>query len=520
MGEALGTPANTGMEQKENRALLPGSRVARLASMGEYSRKKDGRETRWSLSAESALRLAVSMGVFALQASSALAAPGPGPGESFGGDDSGCVPQTSALRQCSDSAAKAYSKLETAINKCHNSLASTRYSQVIEGSTKVFDEEACEADAQQRFDSVLFDLSDGGDCDAGTLLLTAPDAAIALETDLDARGADLYCDATSGTSLDPGGDDDGDVPATRDAVGCTRRATISLGKLAKAVVRCHQRAAADGLALRDPAFDEDGCEAEAQGKYAQRAASLLADGVCPACVDSPLLVALCEGVLDRLDADDALLYPCPDPVLHADTALLDRPTLMALGVQLPISGDANRDATVSLRYRKVGDVTWKDALPLLRVQPETVPSGDGTIAEQFAGSIFDLRPATDYELELHLVDADGPVDETQLLTATTRALPADPVAPNPLAVANATQLAAALAAAAPGDVITLADGVYAGPFELDANGTAANPIVIRGTTRDDTILDGNDCESCNVLEVYGSYVHVEKLTLQIGRAHV
>jgi hypothetical protein len=49
---------------------------------------------------------------------------------------------------------------------------------------------------------------------------------------------------------------------------------------------------------------------------------------------------------------------------------------------------------------------------------------------------------------------------------------------------------------------------------ITASGTAANPIVIRGTSTDGTILDGNGCGSCNVLEVYGSHVHVERLTLQ------
>ena len=48
---------------------------------------------------------------------------------------------------------------------------------------------------------------------------------------------------------------------------------------------------------------------------------------------------------------------------------------------------------------------------------------------------------------------------------------------------------------------------------LDASGTAANPIVVRGASRDGTILDGAGCD-CNVLEVYGSFVHVEQLTLR------
>src|SRR5262249_13252079 len=125
----------------------------------------------------------------------------------------------------------------------------------------------------------------------------------------------------------------------------------------------------------------------------------------------------------------------------------------------------------------------------------------------------DLRPATDYEMELHAVDADGPVDQTLSVTATTRAVPGDPASPHPVAVTNASELSAALAAASAGDVITLADGTYAGTVAIEAEGPADNPIVSGGTSRDGTVIDGQDCD-CNVLEAYGSYIHVENLTLR------
>lgn len=455
-------------------------------------------------------RLLAAAGAVALGASLAFAAPGPGPGEPFGGDDSGCVPLRSGARRCSDTAARAFAALETTLNKCHVSLASTRFSQVLLGSTKTFDEEVCEAAALSRFDDVLAGL-DSTDCSA--VLTSMPPASLLLQTTLDARGAGVYCDAASGVLLDAGGDDDGYVPATRDAVACTKRVTIALGKLTKGVVRCHQQAAADGFAASDPPFDEEGCEQAAEDKYATTASRLLAKGTCPSCLDAPALTSLGEDTASRLDAGNDALFPCPDPVLHLAAPVLDRPTLMALGVQLPIGGDENRNAAVSVRYRVAGAPAWNEAMPLMRVKPETVAAGSPPIAEQFAGSILDLRPATSYEIELHATDADGPVDETVTINGTTRAVPADPVAPLAVAVSDASGLSAALAAAAPGHVITLADGVYTGAFVLDASGTAEDPIVIRGSSRDGTILDGDDC-LCNVLEVYGSYVHVETLTLR------
>jgi len=209
----------------------------------------------------------------------------------------------------------------------------------------------------------------------------------------------------------------------------------------------------------------------------------------------------------------ALVVPASaDDVLAPGAAFLDQPTILSLGVQLLIDGDDDHDAEVGVRYRAVGDLEWRAAMPLVRVRPEYVTGR--TVPEHFAGSLFDLTPATTYDIELRAIDADGPVDETIALQGTTRAVPADPVAPVPVVVSSAATLSAALASAQPGHVITLADGTYTGAFALYANGSAANPIVIRGTSTSGTVLDGNGCGSCNVLEVYGSHVHVERLTLQ------
>jgi hypothetical protein len=118
------------------------------------------------------------------------------------------------------------------------------------------------------------------------------------------------------------------------------------------------------------------------------------------------------------------------------------------------------------------------------MRPETV--GGWEVEPQFSGSIFDLRPATSYEIKLRLTDPDEEVDQTFALTA-----------------------------AKAGDVIALADGVYDGTFVLRAAGTAENPIVVRGASQEGTILDAGNCESCNVLEVYGAgFVQIERLTLR------
>lgn len=200
-----------------------------------------------------------------------------------------------------------------------------------------------------------------------------------------------------------------------------------------------------------------------------------------------------------------------DDVLHVGAPALDPPTLVALGVVLPITGDDDYDAKVTVRYRAQGTTAWKDALPLWRVHPDVVTGL--TVSPEFAGTIFDLSPATTYEIELHAEDPDGAVDQTLTLTGTTRAVPADPKTPSPKNVTDAAGLNGALAAAKAGDVITLAKGTYAGTFAIHASGTADQPIVIRGEDEEQTILDGGGCTGCNVLEVYGSFVHVERLTI-------
>src|SRR5437773_11857425 len=149
-----------------------------------------------------------------------------------------------------------------------------------------------------------------------------------------------------------------------------------------------------------------------------------------------------------------------DDVLHPGAVNLDRPTVVALGVQLLISGDDNHNAQVAVRYRAATTTEWHAAMPLFRVHRESVVGR--TVPEQFAGSIFDLSPGTTYEIELHATDPDGPVDQVIPTTATLRAVPAaDPASSTIRNVSDAAGLTAALDAAMPGDVIVLAAGTYA-----------------------------------------------------------
>jgi hypothetical protein len=207
-----------------------------------------------------------------------------------------------------------------------------------------------------------------------------------------------------------------------------------------------------------------------------------------------------------------LLTAAPAARAQADLEIVevrvDPATLHAVGVQVLISGDDDRDATISVRIRRPDGGDWREGPALFRVRPDTVSE---PVPAQFAGSIFDLEPGATWEIELHAVDPDG-LDETRAVQAMTRPVPADPAHPRTVSVSDADELRGALTAAQAGDVIALADGTYPGPFTLEASGTADDPIVVRGGPG--AVLDGGGCDGCNVLEVYGSHVHVEGVSLE------
>jgi len=200
------------------------------------------------------------------------------------------------------------------------------------------------------------------------------------------------------------------------------------------------------------------------------------------------------------------------------TVQIDPPTRNCLGFVVPIAqGDDNYNARVGVQYRVAGQSTWKDALPLLRIRPETMstetpPSDYGLPdpAESFAGSIIDLQPGTTYEVRFTVTDPDGG-GTTQTVTTATLADPvAAPATPRAVAVTTQAQLDAALAAAQAGDVIQLAAGTYTG-ITATRSGTLANPIIVRGAAESTVLL--NAAGRSYGIDIRANYVYVEQLTV-------
>src|SRR5579871_1003607 len=96
---------------------------------------------------------------------------------------------------------------------------------------------------------------------------------------------------------------------------------------------------------------------------------------------------------------------------EAGEFVVEHPTLLNLGFEWGIRGDANRNASVAVRFRAVGDGDWREALPLVRIGGENVyrrrENLDYIVPDGFAGSILNLKPGTEYECRFQLSDPDG-----------------------------------------------------------------------------------------------------------------
>ena len=117
-----------------------------------------------------------------------------------------------------------------------------------------------------------------------------------------------------------------------------------------------------------------------------------------------------------------------DDSTRAGRFIVEHPTLHNLGFEWAISGDDNRNASVTVEFRRVGDAEWRPALPLVRIGGERIfrkrEHLEYTVPDGFAGSILNLEPGTEYECRFKLADPDGASGPTtQTVRVTTRTEP-------------------------------------------------------------------------------------------------
>jgi hypothetical protein len=190
-------------------------------------------------------------------------------------------------------------------------------------------------------------------------------------------------------------------------------------------------------------------------------------------------------------------------------------TLRSIGIEWPLTGDDNHDATCAVDYRVQGAPDWSSALPLLRVDYEG--------ANTLAGSILFLEPSADYDVRLTLTDPDGG-NTTETFSATTRPVPALPVGGNEYHVVPGSGggagteadpfmgIDAAQAVAAPGDIFLLHGGNYGGRIEFDAPGAAGNYLVWKAAGDGDAIIEG--------IELTGSHTWFEGLRVVVAAGEI
>ena len=236
---------------------------------------------------------------------------------------------------------------------------------------------------------------------------------------------------------------------------------------------------------------------------------------------------------------------------------VEHPTLLNLGFEWLIDGDANRNATVELRFRKAGTTAWRPALPLLRIGGERVfrdrESMTYTVPQGFAGSILNLEPATGYECEFTLNDPDGVTGQAQQrVSISTRTepqafpggrvlhvYPADHEGPRQepsfiglkaayYGEGRGDWTAVRMKKAQPGDTILIHAGLYrpdrlnyvdplsapfTGTWSLSLKGTAAKPITIKAAGDGEAIFDG--AANQKLFDVMATHHHIfEGLTFR------
>ncbi|MEO8269476.1 MAG: hypothetical protein ABI557_07150, partial [Aureliella sp.] len=249
-----------------------------------------------------------------------------------------------------------------------------------------------------------------------------------------------------------------------------------------------------------------------------------------------------------------------EPVQQATTAgkfVVEHPTLINLGFEWSIEGDANRNAQVAVEFRPVGEMTWKQAMPLLRIGGESVYRRrehlEYTVPDGFAGSILNLEPGTEYECRFELSDPDGAVGETiHTVVVATRSEPQAYSGGRRLHVyppeyegtreePNFSSLLEAYYGAGlgdwsvvwerriePGDTIVMHAGLYKpqawnyvdpmmtpfdGSMSLTAAGTAEKPITITSAGDGEVIFDGDG--NHRLFDCMASQYHIfDRLTLR------
>jgi len=234
-------------------------------------------------------------------------------------DDPGCVSNQKGHLGCSIKIGSALSKAVLATVKCHIDQASKRMKGASENGAGQ-SEENCEDNpgnsAQGKLDKALATLAAQGICDPAQLTGAATQEAVLFGSgpdSLDVQNGAYFCDSSSGALI--GDDDAGSVPATSEIFKCEATVAKAVTKLIAAGTKCH--ASMDKFFFKGADFDEETCEEHdpvrfrgALDKFNTVRDKLLAQGICPPCLDGAAMDAIAANALSQLDAANGDIYPC------------------------------------------------------------------------------------------------------------------------------------------------------------------------------------------------------------------
>jgi len=196
-----------------------------------------------------------------------------------------------------------------------------------------------------------------------------------------------------------------------------------------------------------------------------------------------------------------------------------------IGVNWRVEGDANRNALVTVEYRKRGAKKWNQGM---RMRPvESSGEEEGARSVLYAGGVLSVPPGGEYELRLRLRDPDGGRAERRL---TVKTLPRPGgetgkvrrVVPPGRATTEFTDAFSGFdlvqIALRPGDTVLLHKGVYPS-LMVRKSGEEGRPIVWKAAGDGEVVIDGGG-ESAAINARRVRHVRFEGLTIRNAFAGV
>jgi len=153
-----------------------------------------------------------------------------------------------------------------------------------------------------------------------------------------------------------------------------------------------------------------------------------------------------------------------------------------VSVYVPYDGDENANATATVAFRKVGAGAWTEGHPLVRIR-----------GSRFAGSIFGVKPKSEYEVRVTVTDPDG-AGPAELMARTRTRIESFPVgsgrhmyvSPGGDDASAGTEtepfrtIQHAVDEAKPGDHIVARPGVYRESVRIRTSGKPDDYLLVRG----------------------------------------